>query len=200
LAAKLICSGTSEGASINVLRALMDSSVGPRDERWQARYNDIPRSVETAAVKYRESGEDNEEPVALPFIDYSRWDNEPTPDRDWAVQDRIPLRQTALFTGEGGSGKSSITLHQCCAHVLGRDWLGSLPEIGPAIFIDAEDDENEIHIRLSCIARHYAVRRTRRVVRTTCRRNMLLHADRFEPSDSDLDMVAAAHHVAFTLG
>jgi RecA-family ATPase len=111
----------------------------------------------TAAVKYRGSGEDNAERAALPFIDYSRWDEEPTPDRDWAVQDRIPLRQTALFTGEGGSGKSSITLHQCCAHVLGRDWLGSLPEIGPAIFIDAEDDANEIHIRLSCIARHYDV-------------------------------------------
>jgi hypothetical protein len=45
-----------------------------------------------------------------------------------------------------------------------------------------------------------SVRLTRRVVRTTCRRNMLLHADRFEPSDSDLDMVAAAHHVAFHIG
>jgi RecA-family ATPase len=73
------------------------------------------------------------------------------------VRDRIPLRQTALFTGEGGSGKSAVTLHLCAAHVLGRDWLGSLPEIGPAIFLDAEDDEREIHIRLSCIARHYDV-------------------------------------------
>jgi RecA-family ATPase len=93
----------------------------------------------------------------LPFIDISGWDSEPTPDRDWAVLDRIPLSQTNLFSGEGGSGKSSVSLHLCCAHVLGRDWLGSLPEPGPAIFIDAEDDPREIHIRLGSIARHYDV-------------------------------------------
>ena len=93
----------------------------------------------------------------LPFIAFSRWDNERLPDRDWAVLDRIPLRQTSLFSGEGGTGKSAVTLHLCAAHVLGRDWLGSLPEPGPAIFIDAEDDEKEIHIRLGSIARHYGV-------------------------------------------
>ena len=93
----------------------------------------------------------------LPFINYSNWDQELMPDREWAVMDRIPLRQTSLFSGEGGSGKSSVALHLCCAHVLGRDWLGSLPEPGPAIFIDAEDDEKEIHIRLSHIVRHYGV-------------------------------------------
>jgi RecA-family ATPase len=93
----------------------------------------------------------------LPYINYSNWDQELMPDRDWAVMDRIPLRQTSLFSGEGGSGKSSVALHLCCAHVLGRDWLGSLPEPGPAIFIDAEDDEKEIHIRLGHIVRHYGV-------------------------------------------
>ena len=93
----------------------------------------------------------------LPFINYSNWDQEIMPDRDWAVIDRIPLRQTSLFSGEGGSGKSSVALHLCCAHVLGRDWLGSTAEPGPAMFIDAEDDENGIHIRLSHIVRHYGV-------------------------------------------
>jgi RecA-family ATPase len=93
----------------------------------------------------------------LPFINYSNWDQEIMLNRDWAVLDRIPLRQTSLFSGEGGTGKSSVALHLCCAHVLGKEWLGSLPEIGPAIFIDAEDDEKEIHIRLSHIVRHYGV-------------------------------------------
>jgi RecA-family ATPase len=93
----------------------------------------------------------------LPYINFSNWDQELMPDREWAVLDRIPLRQTSLFSGEGGSGKSSVALHLCCAHVLGRDWLGSLPEPGPALFVDAEDDEKEIHIRLSHIVRHYGV-------------------------------------------
>ena len=41
------------------------------------------------------------------------------------------------------------------AHVAGKEWLGSLPEPGPAFYIGAEDDENEIHIRLAAIAKHY---------------------------------------------
>jgi RecA-family ATPase len=96
-------------------------------------------------------------PPPLPFIDMSRWDAGPLPEREWAVPDRIPLRQTAIMSGEGGVGKSHTALHLCAAHALGRDWLLSLPEPGPAIFVDAEDDENELHIRLGAIARHYGV-------------------------------------------
>jgi hypothetical protein len=48
LAAKLIKSGTSPGATVNQLRALMEASSTPRDDRWQARYNEIPRLVESA--------------------------------------------------------------------------------------------------------------------------------------------------------
>jgi RecA-family ATPase len=33
------------------------------------------------------------------------------------------------------------------AHVLGKDWLGSLPELGPAFYLGAEDDITELHIR-----------------------------------------------------
>jgi excisionase family DNA binding protein len=91
----------------------------------------------------------------LPFIDIAKWDDEPLPNREWAVLDRIPLRQSELFNGEGGAGKSMVALHACCAHALGRDWLGTLPSQGPAIFIDAEDDQQELHIRTGRIARHY---------------------------------------------
>jgi RecA-family ATPase len=93
----------------------------------------------------------------LPFINMSNWDNEPVPEQEWAVPDRIPLEQTALFSGEGGYGKSTILEHLCAAHTLGRDWLGSLPEPGPAIFLEAEDGEKPIHRRLAAIARLYGV-------------------------------------------
>jgi RecA-family ATPase len=93
--------------------------------------------------------------LPLPFINMSAWDNEPLPEREWAVPNRIPLRQLGLFSGEGGAGKSYVTLHLCVAHVFGRDWLNSMPTPGPAIFMDAEDDENELHIRLGSILRHY---------------------------------------------
>jgi bifunctional DNA primase/polymerase-like protein len=51
LAGKLIASGMDDGAVVNFLRALMGRSNAPRDDRWQARYEDIPRAVATASEK-----------------------------------------------------------------------------------------------------------------------------------------------------
>jgi hypothetical protein len=48
-----------------------------------------------------------------------------------------------------------IELMKNVAHVSGKDWLGSMPEAGPAFYLGAEDDEEEIHIRLAAIAKHY---------------------------------------------
>ena len=87
----------------------------------------------------------------------SNWNREPVPEREWAILDRVPLNQAGLFSGEGGTGKSIIELTKNIAHVAGKDWLGSMPECGPAIYIGAEDDEKELHIRLATIAKHYGV-------------------------------------------
>jgi RecA-family ATPase len=93
----------------------------------------------------------------LKWLQMSSWDHTPTPDRKWAIRDRVPLNQAGLFSGEGGTGKSIIELQKNVAHVTGKDWLGSMPEPGPAIYLAAEDDEDEIHIRLAAIAKHYGV-------------------------------------------
>ena len=108
-------------------------------------------------LETKDAGDDTEKPPPLPFINMSNWDYEPVPEQQWAVPDRIPLEQTALFSGEGGYGKSTILEHLCAAHALGRDWLGSLPEPGPAIFLEAEDGEKPIHRRLASISRLYGV-------------------------------------------
>jgi RecA-family ATPase len=92
---------------------------------------------------------------ALPWIDMSNWDNEPTPEREWTVRDRIPARQVTLLSGEGAVGKSIVELNLCVAHPLAKDWLGTMPEPGGAFYIGAEDDEKELHIRLSPILAHY---------------------------------------------
>ena len=46
----------------------------------------------------------------LGWQDMARWDSEPVPEREWAIKDRVPLRQAGLFSGEGGTGKSIIEL------------------------------------------------------------------------------------------
>jgi hypothetical protein len=91
----------------------------------------------------------------LQWLDMSNWDNEPVPERKWAIRDRVPLRQAGLFSGEGGTGKSILELTKNVAHVIGKDWLGSLPELGPTFYLSAEDDVDELHIRLSAIVEHY---------------------------------------------
>jgi RecA-family ATPase len=107
------------------------------------------------AIHEAEDEEQDRAPRELSFIDMSSWDDGPPPERPWGVRDRIPLRQPTLFSGEGAIGKSLVELHLCVAHVLGRDWLGSLPEIGPAIYFGAEDEQDELRRRLTPIADHY---------------------------------------------
>jgi RecA-family ATPase len=96
-------------------------------------------------------------PAAIGWLDMTRWDSEPVPQRKWAIRDRVPLNQAGLFSGEGGTGKSIIEITKNVAHVLGKDWLGSLPEPGPAFYLGAEDDVDELHIRIAAIAKHYGV-------------------------------------------
>jgi RecA-family ATPase len=93
----------------------------------------------------------------LQWLNMSSWDSEPAPLREWAILDRSPLNQVGLFSGHGGTGKSLVELTKDVAHVAGRDWFGSMPALGPAIYIGAEDDAGEIHRRLADIAAHYGM-------------------------------------------
>jgi hypothetical protein len=51
LAAKMVRAGTDGGAVVNFLRGLMDRSAAPRDARWQARYDNLPRQVASIQEK-----------------------------------------------------------------------------------------------------------------------------------------------------
>src|SRR5262249_43271776 len=93
----------------------------------------------------------------LPWINMTTWDDDPIPEQDWTVLNRFPRKQSALLSGEGAAGKSTLVLHLCAAHSVARDWLGVMPEPGPAIFIDAEDDQNVMHRRLAALTKYYGV-------------------------------------------
>jgi RecA-family ATPase len=157
LAARLVGSRMHDGTAVKLLRAIMSASTAPHDAmRWQARYDAIPRIVGSAREKYQQ---DEAPPVGpLPFIDMQPWDVTPPPARPWAVIDRIPINQPTLFSGEGAAGKTLVELQLCVAHVIGRDWLGGLPESGPALYLGAEDDHDELHRRLTAIVEFYGVK------------------------------------------
>ena len=91
----------------------------------------------------------------LPYIDMSSRDANPAPEREWAVDNRIPMCQPHLTTGHGAIGKSLLELTRAVAHVLGRPWLGMPVRQGAVIYFGAEDEADELHRRLEAILRHY---------------------------------------------
>jgi hypothetical protein len=52
LAAALIRSGMQSGAAVHLLAALLEPSEASHDERWEARYRDVPRAVDGAVRKW----------------------------------------------------------------------------------------------------------------------------------------------------
>lgn len=73
LAAKWVARGMAGGGAVNSLRALMMSIPDvERDERWQARFEDIPRSVSTAQEKF-------ERPTLRVVSDLDQIEAEPRP-------------------------------------------------------------------------------------------------------------------------
>ena len=95
------------------------------------------------------NGKEDEQP--LPYVRMDTWDAEPPPPREWLVQERIPQRNVTLLSGEGSAGKSLLMLQLAVAMVLGRGWLDMVPEVGGALYISCEDDEDEIRRRLAPI-------------------------------------------------
>jgi hypothetical protein len=94
----------------------------------------------------------------LSFLDISDWDTKPVPPREWSVQDRVPLRQVSMLSGEGAMGKTLLELQRAVAHVTGKFWLGMGVAQGPAMYIGAEDEADEIQRRVVDIARHYGAK------------------------------------------
>jgi RecA-family ATPase len=136
----------------------MTSAMWADHYRRQAQ---IDAMEEVANEKAKEAAELDDAPKspALVWLDMSNWDRTPIPERRWAILNRVPLKQAGLFSGEGGTGKSIIELMKNVAHVLGQSWLDGvpIPVHGPAFYLGAEDDADELHIRLAAIAKHFGV-------------------------------------------
>lgn len=106
-------------------------------------------------------GDNGEAPCKLPPLDITEaiaLAGKPVPLRRWLVEGWAPWRQTVLFYGDGGTGKSllAMQLGTCCAASF--DFLG-LPTTPCKVFmVLCEDDSDELHIRQDAINRHYGLR------------------------------------------
>lgn len=166
-AASLIASGAAPGAVVNILRALMDSSGALRDDRWQARYADIPRSVSTAQEKFRlepkllnasvdpltgeiltEPEEDLFEPIGSIVKSLSSI--------KWLVRDYLEMDALSMVFGPSGAGKSFVVADLAACVATGTRWMNKDVKQG-AVFYIAGEGHNGLARRFAAWSKHHAV-------------------------------------------
>lgn len=91
------------------------------------------------------------------FFTAASLEGEDVPDRHWLVRDLIPSGTVTLLGGDGGTGKSLLALQLACSVAAGSHWLGRAVAGGNAVYVSAEDDEQELHRRLASIVGGYGI-------------------------------------------
>jgi hypothetical protein len=148
VAASMVASGAKGGAIVNLLRGLMDASLAPKDDRWLARYNDIPRSVSTAQEKFRPTAV----AVAAGTVDPDT--GEIVSDRplftpvhellggikaiEWLVEGYLESDALGMLYGPSGGGKSFVAVSLACSIATGTPWFGAKVKQGAVFYIAGE--------------------------------------------------------------
>jgi RecA-family ATPase len=122
---------------IAISDALRDGALTPEEARAELERLDVPRRAQSGPT----------------IISAAKLAGKQAPSRDWAVKRIIPNRNVTLFTGEGAAGKSTLGQQLAASAVLGRPWLGNEVKRGRVLYLNAEDDLDEIHRRMEDIAR-----------------------------------------------
>jgi RecA-family ATPase len=126
-------------AKLQWLKANHDALISAEaNETVRRRHERAPRDHERSA----------EPPPPLSYVDLKA---ELTP-RQWLVPERIPSRNVTLISGEGGGGKSLLLMQLSGATVLGRDWIGTLPQPGPVLYLSCEEEDDEVNRRMEDVA------------------------------------------------
>ncbi len=89
----------------------------------------------------------------FPIADLSAWAQiEPEPKR-FVMTGVIPESEVTLFTGGGGTNKSTFGLQLCACSAAAHAMLGVEVQPARALYVTAEDEDRENHWRLLKIAR-----------------------------------------------
>ena len=93
----------------------------------------------------------------LKTIDPLALDGKAIPPRRWLVDGWIPMNAVTMISGDGGLGKSLVSMQLATACAIGQPWLGQHTMSCRALGIWCEDDADELHRRQDSINRHYGV-------------------------------------------
>lgn len=78
---------------------------------------------------------------------------QPVKPREWLAHGLIPNKTVTLFSGDGGTGKSLLSLQLAVSVAAGRAWISKPVSEGRVIYMSAEDDDDELHRRIDDILR-----------------------------------------------
>jgi AAA domain/Bifunctional DNA primase/polymerase, N-terminal len=133
-AGKLVTAGMSKGAAVNFLRAMMQQVPhAPHDMRWQERFDDVPRLVDSAG------GGSAATATTLNSKAASQYQMRGV---RWFWKHRFALGKIGLIGGMPDKGKGLLAAYMCAACTNGEPWPcdeGHAPR-GDAILFTAEDD------------------------------------------------------------
>jgi hypothetical protein len=134
----MLKAGINDAVAVNMLRGFMEVSAGPRDGRWQSRYDDIPRAVSTARDKLGGDQGPQGAPGVLTCMLASEAELRAI---EWLWPDRFALGKIGLLVGLPDEGKGQI-LYDIAARVTrGELWPcdeGQAPQ-GNVVLFTAED-------------------------------------------------------------
>jgi KaiC/GvpD/RAD55 family RecA-like ATPase len=162
LAASLISNGMRAGAAVSQLRALMKAGGGNQDDRWRARYNQIPALVRSAEEKFKPEPEidlmmDNisgDEITKLLDVVWASDLPEEYTSPDELVQGVVTCGSSSVVYGDSNSGKTFFVLDMCCAVARGVEWMGRKTEPGLVVYL-ATEAPSSIMSRVQAYQRHH---------------------------------------------
>lgn len=132
LSASYISKGLGLKDTTEAMQGIMLSNAAQQDNRWQERFQDIPRLVQGAYEKYAKGDNSTNFNIisAKEFMDVSP----PL----WAVKNLLPQLGIAMVFGKSGAGKSFFTLDLMLAIARGAVWCGLKTKPLKVVYVVAE--------------------------------------------------------------
>ena len=147
IAASMISTGSHPATVINMLRGLMNSYPGPKDDRWEHRYKDIPRCVRGAEEKFKpapkavkqyvdpETGEIEPDRPLFTKVSDLLSDIKPV---QWLIENYLETDALSMVFGPSGGGKSFCVVDMACSVATGTPWHGMPVKKGAVFYIAGE--------------------------------------------------------------